>query len=65
MTNLDNNNRVLSRQGARELTVPELEIVNGAFSGTNACSFIHLNIKTTTVTGADCDTHDSDTGNDA
>lgn len=61
MTKLDN--RVLSRQGARELTAAETESVGGA-SVTNACSFIHLNLRTTTVTGADCDTHDSDTGND-
>lgn len=62
MTNLDN--RVLSRQGARELTATETENVSAAFSGTDACSFIHLNLRTTTVTGADCDTHDTDTGND-
>jgi hypothetical protein len=62
MTNLDN--RVLNRKGARELTATETEDVSAAFSGTNACSLVHFNLKTTTVTGADCDTHDSDTGND-
>lgn len=62
MTNLET--RVLSRQGARELTAAETENVSAAFSNTNACSFIHLNLRTATVTGADCDTHDSDIGND-
>lgn len=62
VTNLDK--RVLSRQGARALTLPEIETVNAAYSGTNICSLLRVNLRTATVTGADCDTHDLDTGND-
>jgi hypothetical protein len=41
------NNRVLSRVGARELTVEELEQVSGCLAArTNVCS-----LTTTTVTG--------------
>lgn len=63
MTHL-NENRVLSRRGAREIAASEAELVNGGFSGTDACSFIHISALTQTVTGSDCDTKPGDTDTD-
>jgi hypothetical protein len=51
-----NNKRVLSRLGARELTVEELEQVHGSLAAhTNVCS-----LATTTVTGDGDACHDQD-----
>ncbi len=50
------NNRVLSRVGARELTVEEVEQVAGSLAAhTNVCS-----LATTTVTGDGDACHDMD-----
>jgi hypothetical protein len=51
----NHDNRVLCRQGARELTIHEMEIVNGAFAHTNVCSAIGVNAATLTHTGGDGD----------
>ena len=49
-------NRVLCRQGARELTATEVEFVSGAqIVHTNVCSAVGFNIRTQTVTGGDGD----------
>jgi hypothetical protein len=50
------NNRVLSRMGARELTIAELDQVAGSLAAhTNVCS-----LATTTVTGDGDACHDLD-----
>jgi hypothetical protein len=56
--------RVLCRRGARELTRDEAEVVDGAFSNTSICSFIRFNSLTQTHTGADCDNSPGDTDTD-
>jgi hypothetical protein len=54
--NMTQNNRVLSRVGARELTVEEVEQVAGSLAAhTNVCS-----LATTTVTGDGDACHDMD-----
>lgn len=63
MTNLDDN-RVLSRRGARELTTTEAEFVYGAAGyNTLVCTGPAFNAKTNTHTGGDgdgCSDTDSD-----
>lgn len=49
-------NRVLNRMGARELTAPEAEFVYGAASfNTLVCTLAAVNVKTQTHTGGDGD----------
>lgn len=60
MAHLDTN-RVLCRQGARELTRIETEFVQGAALLTFFCTFPGSNVKTQTHTGdAECSDTDSD-----
>lgn len=58
------NNRVLNRRGARELTAPEAEFVYGAaMFNTLVCTGPFFNVKTQTHTGGDgdgCSDSDSD-----
>lgn len=58
------NNRVLNRMGARELTAPEAEFVYGAaVFNTLVCTLPTFNVKTRTHTGGDgdgCSDSDSD-----
>jgi hypothetical protein len=58
------NNRVLNRIGARELTTPEAEFVYGAAGfNTLVCTLSAFNAKTNTHTGGDgdgCSDTDSD-----
>lgn len=48
-------NRVLCRQGARELTIIEMEVVNGAFAHTDLCSTIRYNPALQTTSSPDSD----------
>jgi len=50
-----NDNRVLCRQGARELTIVETEVVNGAFAHTDLCSTIRYNPVAQTTSSPDSD----------
>jgi hypothetical protein len=58
------NNRVLNRIGARELTAPEAEFVYGAAAfNTLVCTLPVFNVRTQTHTGGDgdgCSDTDSD-----